>query len=390
MACTITPTVLAFDSLPPVTAISAERLASLIEGAVAVTASADLTQLLFAAVETARDTTGARYAAMGVIGEHGTLIEFIHVGFEPGMPEAIGHPPVGKGVLGTLIRSAKTIRLDRIQDHPDSTGFPPNHPRMETFLGVPVRVGERVFGNLYLTEKLGGFTEEDERLIEALAVIAGSAIATARMQQRMRRLAVLDDRERIARDLHDAIIQDIFAVGLLLQGLALRTENARERRDLEDAVTRLDDAIATLRKFIFDLRPPSWRDRSLAAEVTHLVRQLADPYGMAVNVTVADELGEGGEQLRGELIDDACQIVREATSNALRHSSAAAVDVRVDVRAGFLVINVTDQGRGFDPANAPEGMGLVNLRRRAEKSGGETTIYSRPGEGTTVRVVLPV
>ncbi len=228
------------------TGVSPERLASLIEGAVAVTANADLTQLLFAAAETARDTTGARYAAMGVIGEHGTLIEFLHVGLEPGTAEAIGHPPVGKGVLGTLIRSAKTIRLDRIEDHPDSTGFPPNHPRMETFLGVPVRVGERVFGNLYLTEKPGGFTEEDQHLVEALAVIAGAAISNSRMQQRMRRLAVVDDRERIARDLHDAIIQDIFAVGLLLQGLALRTEDDRERIDLEDAVTRLDRAIATL------------------------------------------------------------------------------------------------------------------------------------------------
>jgi len=372
------------------TGVSPERLASLIEGAVVVTATADLAQLLFATAETARDTTGARYAAMGVIGEHGTLIEFLHVGLEPGTAEAIGHPPVGKGVLGTLIRSAKTIRLDHLEDHPDSTGFPPNHPMMETFLGVPVRVGERVFGNLYLTEKPGGFTEEDEHLVEALAVIAGAAISNSRMQQRMRRLAVADDRERIARDLHDAIIQDIFAVGLLLQGLALRTEDDRERIDLEDAVTRLDKAIAALRKFIFDLRQPSWQDRNLAAELAHVVRQLAEPYGVEVNVTVAGELGGEGEQVSGEVIDDACQIVREATSNALRHSNAAAVDVRVDRNAGFLVINVTDRGRGFDPGNAPEGMGLSNLRRRAEKSGGETTIHSRPGEGTTVRVLLPI
>lgn len=371
------------------TGVSPERFSSLIQGAATVTSTPDLTQLLFAAVETARETTGARYAALGVIGEHATLVEFLHVGFEPGTADAIGHLPVGKGVLGTLIHSAKTIRLDRLQDHPDSTGFPPNHPPMETFLGVPVRVGERVFGNLYLTEKPGGFTEEDEDLVEALAVIAGSAVANSRMQQRMRRLAVVDDRQRIARDLHDAIIQDIFAVGLLLQGLALRLEDDRERSDIEEAVTRLDDTITTLRKFIFDLRPPIWQDRNLAVELSHVVRQLADPYGVEVSVTVAEELGDESNPLPGQVIDDASQIVREATSNALRHSGASAVEVRVERGVGTLVITVIDHGRGFDPATASEGMGLQNLRSRAKKTGGETTILSRPGEGTTVRVVLP-
>ena len=378
------------DRLPPVAGISPEHFSSLIQGAATVTSIPDLTELLFAAAETARETTGARYAALGVIGEHATLVEFLHVGFEPGTAEAIGHLPVGKGVLGTLIHSAKTIRLDRLQDHPDSTGFPPNHPPMETFLGVPVRIGERVFGNLYLTEKPGGFTEEDEHLVEALAVIAGSAVANSRMQQRLRQLAVVDVRERIARDLHDAIIQDIFAVGLLLQGLALRMEDDRERRDVEEAVTRLDETITTLRKFIFDLRPPTGQGRNLATVLTHVVRQLADPYGVEVTVTVAEEVADESDPLPGEVIDDACQIVREATSNALRHSGASAVEVRVERGAGSLVISVTDQGRGFDPATAPEGMGLHNLRSRAEKAGGETTIRSRPGDGTTVRVVLPI
>ncbi|CAN5186641.1 hypothetical protein BH18ACT5_BH18ACT5_08930 [soil metagenome] len=370
--------------------VSPERFSSLIEGAVAVTATSDLTELLFAAAETARDTTGARYAALGVIGEHATLVEFLHVGLEAGTAEAIGHLPVGKGVLGTLIHGAKTIRIDRLQDHPDFTGFPPNHPRMETFLGVPVRVGDRVFGNLYLGEKPGGFTEEDEDLVEALAVIAGSAVANSRMQQRMRRLAVADDRERIARDLHDAIIQDIFAVGLLLQGLALRLEDERERRDVEDAVARLDDAITSLRKFILDLRPPSEQGRSLVVELTNIVRQLSDPYGVEVNVTVAEALADRNNSLPGVLIDDVSQIVREATSNALRHSGTSAVEVRVEKGTASLVITVTDRGRGFDPATAADGMGLNNLRTRAEKAGGETTILSRPGEGTTVRVVLPI
>ncbi len=171
---------------------------------------------------------------------------------------------------------------------------------METFLGVPVRVGDRVFGNLYLTEKAGGFTEEDEDLVEALAVIAGSAVANSRVQQRMRRLAVVEDRERIARDLHDAIIQDLFAVGLLLQGLALRLEDDRERREIEDAVTRLDDAITSLRKFIFDLKRPSEQGRNWLIELNRIVRQLSDPYGVEVEVKVAEELAGSREPVAGK------------------------------------------------------------------------------------------
>jgi signal transduction histidine kinase len=201
---------------------------------------------------------------------------------------------------------------------------------------------------------------------------------------------VVDDRERIARDLHDAIIQDLFAVGLLLQGLALRIEDPRERSGLDDAMTRLDDAITSLRRFIFDLRPPAWRERNLAAEITHLVRQLANPYQAVVDIDVSDELDHRDEPIRGELIDDACQVVREGISNALRHSGGAPVSVKLEQGAGSLVIMISDTGKGFEPGTAREGMGLRNLRSRAERAGGEATIRSQPGEGTTVRVVLPL
>ncbi|MDP3984307.1 MAG: GAF domain-containing protein, partial [Acidimicrobiia bacterium] len=308
------------------TGVSSERLAALVQGAAAVTATSDLAELLTAAAETARETTGARYAALGVLGEHGTLMEFIHLGIEDEIARAIGGPPIGKGVLGTLIHEARTIRLDRIQAHPDSSGFPPHHPPMETFLGVPIRVGDRIFGNFYLTEKSAGFTVEDEQLVEALAAIAGSAVANLRVQQRLRRMAVVEDRERIARDLHDAIIQDLFAVGLIVQGLTMRIDDVRDRQDLEEAVERLDEAIAGLRRFIFDLKPPAWHDRDLGTELTRLVQQLTEPYGVEVVVQVSEELTD----LPSELIDIASQIVREATSNALRHSGSPSVQVRAE------------------------------------------------------------
>ena len=366
--------------------VTPQRLAALVSGAAAVTSTADLSELLAATADTARDTTGAKYAAIGVIGEHGTLIEFIHVGIPPELAAAIGPLPTGGGLLGTLIIQAKTIRLDRIQDHPDSIGFPPNHPPMEAFLGVPVRAGGRIFGNLYLTEKEGGFTEDDEHLVEALAAIAGSAVANVRLQQKLRRLAVVEDRERIARDLHDAIIQDLFAVGLVLQGLSTRMEDARDRGQMEEGVERLDSAITELRRFIFDLKPPVWHDRDLGTELTRLVQQLAEPYGVKARVEVSPDL----VRIPNDVIDVASQIVREASSNALRHSGSTTLHIAADSGAGFLILTITDEGKGFDPSVVESGLGLSSLRSRAEKAGGDTTLHSRPGRGTTVRVILPV
>lgn len=257
---------------------------------------------------------------------------------------------------------------------------------MSTFLGVPVRSGDALFGNLYLTEKEGGFTQDDEHLVEALAAIAGSAVSNLRLQQKLRRLAVVEDRERIARDLHDAIIQDIFSVGLVLQGLASRMDNERDRHDIEEAVTRLDSAISELRRFIFDLKPPVWHDRDLGTEITRLTRQLAEPYGVRAVFDISTDLG----QIPSDVIDVASQIVREATSNALRHSGSPTVEIGAESRAGFLILTIADRGRGFDPAAVKTGLGLSSLRSRAEKAGGDTTVQSRPGRGTTVRVLLPV
>ena len=361
-------------------------MAALVSGAAAVTATGDLSELLAATAETARETTGAKYAAIGVIGEHGTLVEFIHAGIPVELAEAIGPLPTGRGVLGTLIIEAKTIRLDRIQDHPDSVGFPPHHPPMTAFLGVPVRAGDRVFGNLYLTEKAGGFTDDDEQLVEALAAIAGSAVANLRLQQKLRRLAVVEDRERIARDLHDAIIQDLFAVGLVLQGIASRMEEACDRHDVEEAVERLDAAITELRRFIFELKPPVWHDRDLGTELARLVQQLAEPYGVQARVQVSPDLG----RIPNDIMDVASQIVREATSNALRHSGSPTIEIAADSGGGFLILTVSDKGKGFDPSVVASGLGLSSLRSRAEKAGGDTALHSRLGRGTTVRVILPI
>jgi signal transduction histidine kinase len=366
--------------------IPADRLVELVEAAAAVAGQTDLSAVLFTTVEMARDLTGARYGALGVIGEHGMLVEFLHSGLEPRIVAQIGAPPRGHGVLGTITRAGKTVRLDDVSSHPDSVGFPEHHPHMEGFLGVPVRVGGEIYGNLYLAGKAAGFTDEDEAIVDALAVIAGSALHTARLQRRLRRVAVVEDRERIARDLHDAIIQDLFAVGLSLQAQSQKIPNAAIQEAIGDTVQRLDEAIAALRRFIFDLRPPMWSSRDIREELPDLLRHLGDAYPAQVRVTFQGDLGV----LPPAVVDDCLQIVSEAVSNALRHAETDVIDVTLIRETDELVVIVADQGIGFDPRERSTGMGLDNLRTRAVRAGGEAAISSSPGAGTTIRISLPV
>jgi signal transduction histidine kinase len=366
--------------------IPPDRLTGLIEAASAVVGQTDLTAVLFKTVETAMELTGAPYGALGVLGEHGVLVEFLHAGMDPETAAKIGPPPQGRGLLGATTRSREPIRVDHIAEHPESSGFPAHHPPMDSFLGVPVRIAGRTFGNLYLTDKPGGFTRDDEQVMESLAVIAGSAVATARLQRRLRRLAVVEDRERIARDLHDAIIQDLFAVGLSLQAQSQRLEAGETKATLDQTVRRLDDAIAALRRFIFDLRPPVWSTRDLQREVAELTDRLADSYPANVSLSFSGDFSTVPQAV----VEDALAVLTEATSNALRHSEAGSVEVTARVDPDALTLVVSDKGRGFDPGTRGHGMGLENLRTRAARAGGEATVLSAPGEGTTVRVVLPI
>ena len=190
--------------------------------------------------ESARELVGARYAALGVIGEDRHLSEFITVGIDPETYAAIGDLPEGHGILGLLIVDPKPLRLRDLTTHPQSYGFPANHPPMRSFLGVPIRVRNEVFGNLYLCEKEGAeeFNEVDEHLAVALASAAAVAVDNARLVERVEQLAVLEDRGRIARDLHDKVIQRLFATGLELQ--TMLPSNAQ--RDLDERIAHLGGA----------------------------------------------------------------------------------------------------------------------------------------------------
>ncbi|HLV90990.1 MAG: GAF domain-containing sensor histidine kinase [Acidimicrobiales bacterium] len=362
---------------------SLERLGMFIASAVAVVGEAELHDLLMRLVSEARSSTGARYAALGVLGDHGQISEFFYEGMDEETARKIGPYPTGRGVLGTVIRENTVIVVDSIADHPDSYGFPPNHPPMSNFLGVPVSVGDVAFGNLYLTEKPGGFDESDITFVTALSRIAGAAVQTSRLQGRLRTMAVIEERNRIARDLHDSVIQDLFAVGLGLQGLGARLGKTPEAEILDDAVDRLDDIVNALRAHVFELRTPT-EGLPLSDRLQELVSRMGAVYPTRIRLTI-----EGMDRRPGLDDDTLLLIASEAMSNALRHSNADNLWVELDLREDTIRLEVGDDGTGFDPSEPSQGMGLANLRSRATDAGGTVHIESEPGKGTRVRVELP-
>lgn len=362
-----------------------ERLRGLIDAAAAVVGEVELDQVLRRLVSEARRATGAGYAALGVLGSHGVLTDFIHEGLEPDQVAAIGSPPQGRGVLGSVVRKGKTIVLDDIRTHRDHYGFPEGHPEMSSFLGVPVRAGQSTFGNLYLTEKESGFTESDVSVVEALALIAGSAVNTARLRDRLAEMEIVEDRDRIARDLHDSIIQDLFAIGLGLQGLSERTDDEMTTAMLDDAVDRLDAAVDSLRRYIYELKTSDDLRRSFSDQVTDLVDRLSGPYPAQVSV----DLERGTDRFDTRTAEEALKLITEAVSNALRHSMGSEISVTSALTGGLAQLTITDNGSGFDVDTVEKGMGLLNMAERARRLGGDAKIESSAA-GTSVSIRVPV
>jgi len=529
-----------------------DRLDGLVEAMLVVTSGLDLDVTLKTIVHTAIDLVDAGYGALGVRGHHHELVEFIYEGIDAETRELIGPLPEGRGVLGHLIDEPKPIRLDNILRHPASVGFPPNHPPMRTFLGVPVRIRDEVYGNLYLTDKADGqpFSEDDEVLVEALAAAAGIAIDNARLyeqsrvrqswieatrdigtellggadpaqvfrliadeslkltgadavlvavptdtelptlevtelvvvetagvagparsaapiavaasvigevftgrsprrldaitdsldvmpeagpalviplrttetvagvlvilrrrgahiftdeqlemmaafadqatlawqlastQRHLRELDVLSDRDRIARDLHDHVIQRLFALGLSLQGTIPRARSAEVQQRLTDTVDELQGVIQEIRTAIFDLHGG-------AAETTRLRQRLDEAVGAFPGSDLRTTVQYVGplSVVDAGLADHAEAVVREAVSNAVRHSDARTLTITVRVE-DELLIEVVDDGRGMPADVTPSG--LNNLRRRAADAGGDFTVGDAPGGGTVLRWTAPL
>jgi signal transduction histidine kinase len=532
-----------------------DRRDRLIRAGLALHSELSLEAVLQRLVEAAAELTDAEYGALGVLGPDGRIAEFVTTGITADQRAAIGDPPTGHGVLGLLISDARPIRIPRLQEHPLSYGFPPNHPQMTSFLGAPVTSRGKVYGNLYLTNKRGaeGFGEEDEEALVVLAAQAGVAVENARLyeeaqerqrwlaasaeianailsrshpdealrlitlrarellradlawvvapdpggtlrvafadgtradailgmrlpledsisgevvrtgravlvrdpqqddmafaplmdaakvgsavfvplsahgrafgtlaaafepggpafhddavrlletfadhgaialeyaraQQEVERLVVLEDRERIAKELHDGVIQALFAVGMGLQGTALMSGDEEIGSRIEGAVAELDRVIRDLRNYIFGLRPGILADR----ELDKALRALVDEFQSRTGVVTIIELDEAVASELGTMAADVVQLTREALSNVGRHAHAATCRVSLIQRDATAVLEVDDDGTGFDPASVHRGEGLTNLEQRAAALGGKATIESAPGQGTTVRVELPL
>lgn len=524
-----------------------DRMDGLVEAMLVVTAGLELDETLRTIVHTAIELVDAQYGALGVRGHDHQLTEFIYEGIDEATRERIGPLPEGGGVLGLLIDQPKPLRLTVLANHPASVGFPPNHPPMKTFLGVPVRIREEVFGNLYLTEKANGqlFTEDDEVLVQALAAAAGIAIENARLfeetrtrqawiaatrdistellagteqgmvyrliaekmltlagadhilvsvpedpeapsaevrellvvesigtggsglvghsydatgtasgrafaertplrfteldglgdldslpcggpalvlplraaetvsgvlailrgpggqpftddqlemmtafadqaalalqlaeaQRRVRELDIMTDRDRIARDLHDHVIQRLFAVGLALQGTIPRSRVPEVQRRLSDAVDDLQDVVQDIRTAIFDLHGGMSGTTRLRQRVNEAIAQLAGDSDVRTTVHMSGPLSV----IEAGLADHAEAVVREMVSNAVRHAKATNITVNLSV-ADNLTIEVIDNGVGMPDDITPSG--LANLKARAVETGGDLS-FEVPDEGGT-------
>ena len=356
----------------------------------------DLPSVLRHIVESAADLVDARYGALGVLDDSGTsLAQFITVGLDDETYDRIGPLPKGHGILGLLIREPRPIRLPDLAEHPDSYGFPPHHPPMKSFLGVPVRVRDQVFGNLYLTDKTTGevFTDIDEELVIGLAAAAGVAIENARLHLRVRELALLEDRERIARDLHDTVIQRLFATGLRLQGAARLAERPEVCERILASVDDLDLTVKHIRTAIFGLEASRRAGGGLRSRVLSLASESAGALGFEPHILFDGSLDTVAEDRAVEVL----AVLREALTNVARHAGARRADVEVSADAD-LVLRVTDDGRGLGPSGSgvagperrPGAKGLANMEARAARLGGSVLVKPGPEGGTVVEWRVPL
>ncbi|MBO0728938.1 MAG: GAF domain-containing protein [Acidimicrobiaceae bacterium] len=366
-----------------------ERLRALLDAAMVIGADLDLHRVLERVTETACSLTGARYGAVGVLDhERQGLAQFVTVGIDEATFKRIGYLPEGAGILGLLIVDQRPLRLANLSTHPDSVGFPPGHPPMHTFLGVPLRVADTVFGNLYLTEKHGGeeFTEEDEALMVALASLAGVVVDHARLLDRVGDLTLAADRERIARDLHDRVIQRLFATGLALQASLPLADNEALHGRIDGAIAQLDETIRQVRTAIFALEPPPSAGRGVRVRVLEVCAEVTRSLGFEPEVRFNGAVDSRiGADIAGEMLTT----LREALSNVARHARAGAVEVDLSVN-GSARLRVADNGVGTVKRRYEPGRGLANMAERAASLGGSFSLGIRPGGGTEVSWSVPL
>jgi signal transduction histidine kinase len=362
------------------------------DAVLAVASQRSVEEVLQQLVERARQLVGARYAALGVPDGDGGFGRFLVAGMDAALVAALGPLPRTHGMLGVMLEGPGSLRTEDIHAHPRFRGWwPAGHPDMRSFLGVPIVAPEGVIGAFYLTEKedAAAFDAADQELIELLASHAAIAITNARLLERSRELSIVSERNRLALELHDVVSQKLFSVVLTAEaaGTLLDRDADGARELLERVQERAREALGELRSLILELRPPDLERDGLSEALRKHVEVLRGLHGTRVELAAEDapevDAARAGEVLR---------IAQEALQNALRHAAASTVTVRLAGAAGVVVLEVRDDGAGFDPGD-PElrstHLGLTSMEERARRLGGRLEIRSDPGGGTVVRLEAP-
>ena len=352
---------------------------ALLDAVIDVTSGVSLRNTLQRIVDNAASLVDAQFAALAVRGPEGELEEFVYFGMSEEEADEMRDFPEGKGLLGHLLAHPEVLRLEDLSTHPASTGFPEGHPRMRTFLGAPIRIRNENFGQLYLTERLGGgpFSEDDEHAVVLLATAAGIAIETARSHELRQALSLIGDRERIARDLHDLVIQRLFATGMSLSS-TLRSAELPDgvREKIARAVDELDGTVKQIRQTIFALQDAGEHDgfrHRVMAEFEAI--RTALPFTPSLTFE-----GPVDARIPERIAAHAVAVVRELLANVAKHARATEARVEVRVDGERLSITVTDNGVGI---GEPQHMrGLANVAERADRHTGIFTIGPAEPRGT--------
>jgi signal transduction histidine kinase len=358
----------------------------------AVASGRSLKDVLTRLAEAARQISGASYAAIGIPEPEGdAFAAFIHVGMSDELVAEMGPLPRTHGMLDAMLHDPEPVRLPDIKKDRRFRGWWPRaHPQMSSFLGVPIVSEGDVVGAFYLTDKVGAavFTDEDQDAIVLLASHAAAAIEAAGMFEDSRSLAMSEERERLARELHDALNQSLFSLSLTARAAArhIATDPDRAAEELNEIAVLSRQAMTELRAVVDGLRTPDLERDGLVPAIKSLADLLSRVHHIEIDV-IAD--GEPG--LEGRAEHEVFRIVQEALTNAVRHSQAARVTVTIG-NGDALDVTIRDDGQGFEPgARNVRGkrLGLTSMRDRASGLGGQLTIESTPGRGSTVRLEVP-
>ena len=358
-----------------------------------IAAELSLDAVLKKMVHSARHLADARYAALGVPDAEGGFDEFITSGMTSEQWDAIGPLPRNHGLLGAMLQTSEPFRIQNIQTDPRFQGWPDHHPHMKSFLGVPIVSKGEVIGAFYLTDKLdgNGFTQTDQHIIEILGAHAAVAIENARLYERSRELSIIEERNRLAREIHDTLAQGLAAITLQLETaealIDAESDIGRVRQSVSRALTLAQDNLEEARRSVLDLRAAPLEGRTLVEALTALGKDSPNDGEPSIQFETTGVPGSLPSRIEVGLY----RIAQEALTNVIKHAEAQKVAMRLVTTPNYVRLFIEDDGRGFDPSTVSQDkFGLIGLNERANVLGGSLRIESSDGMGTRLEVHVPL